>query len=267
MSSNSAPQQPDSPASGFELEQADRYGKYMLSTRLEVLFVLRTMIKRGCMATVYFNQGRSFFLTCLLALGSDERSLLMDIGSDEASNREALQATRLIVTTSLDSVKIQFALPGLRETSCAGRPAFLAAVPETLLRLQRREYFRLEMPLADPVRCQVPIRVGDGSAHALDLILLDISGGGLSLMVPTGAAAHFEAGTVYPDCRLEIPGENVIAVTLGVRNSFTIIPRTGQEYLRVGCEFINLPGTRLTMIQRYITRIERERKARQLERD
>jgi len=49
---------------------------------------------------------------------------------------------------------------------------------------------------------------------------------------------------------------------LCVRNAFPVTTKTGNQYLRLGCEYLDLPGTRLTMIQRYITRIERERKAR-----
>lgn len=261
MSFISAPQ-----ATGFELEQVDLYGRYMLSTPIEVLFVLRSMLKRGCMATVYFNQGHSFFLTWLLAISRDERELFLDIGSDEAINRDALKSKRLIVTASLDNVKIQFILHDLREASFEGRPAFHATIPEALLRLQRREYFRLETSPAEPLHCRIPVRTADEPTHALDLSLLDISGGGVSLLVPAEMAEHFRTGAFYADCRLDIPGESVIAATLCVRSSFLVVPRTGgPEYLRAGCEFVNLPGMRLTAIQRYITRIERERKARQSE--
>jgi len=38
--------------------------------------------------------------------------------------------------------------------------------------------------------------------------------------------------------------------------------RSGLHNLRIGCEFANLPSSRLGFIERYITRIERERKAR-----
>lgn len=263
MSSNSAPDQQEVPqASGFELEQLDLYGKYMLTGQIDILFVLRSIIKRGCMATVYFNHGRSFFLTWLLAIAADEKHIVLDIASNEAINREALKATRLVITTNLDNVKIQFALDGLKEASFEGRPAFLAPVPEALLRLQRREYFRLETPPGNPVTCQVAVKANSAAPHALDLVLLDISGGGLSLMVPSEIGELFKTGALYPDCRLQIPNENVITATLCVRSAFDVASRSGQTYVRVGCEFISLPGTRLTMIQRYITRVERERKAR-----
>lgn len=262
MSFNSEPQHIET--TGFELEQVELYGKYILSAPIEVLFVLRSMLRRGCMATVYFNQGRSFFLTWLLTIDGEAGQLILDIGSDEAVNREALRATRLIVTASLDNVKIQFVLDGLQLTRFDGRPAFLADIPSSLLRLQRREYFRLETSLSDPLHCRIPIAAADGTAHVLELTLLDISGGGLSLMAPTEIGDYFKTGTIFSDCRLEIPHESVIAATLCVRSSFIVSPRNGtKEYLRVGCEFVNLPGTRLTVIQRYITRVERERKAKQ----
>lgn len=264
MSSNEAPQQTESQPTSFELEQADRYAKYMLSTPLDILFILRSMVKRGCMATVYFNHGKSFFLTWVLGISKDEKSILLDLGSDRATNRDALEATRLIVTANLDNVKIQFALNGVGETTFEGHPAFIATIPDQMLRLQRREYFRLETPLTNPVRCQVRVTGEDGTAQPMDLTLLDISGGGLSLMVPTKGSDFFQSGTMLSDSRLQIPEESVILVNLCVRSAFRVMTRGGQEYFRIGCEFINLPGARLNMIQRYITRVERERKAREV---
>ena len=50
--------------------------------------------------------------------------------------------------------------------------------------------------------------------------------------------------------------------TLCVRNLFEVTTRSGSHFARIGCEFVGLPAPRLTMVQRYITRVERERKAR-----
>lgn len=263
MSPNDATQQQESEPTGFELEQDDVYSRYMLSAPLDILFILRSMLKRGCMATVYFNQGQSFFLTSLLAIGKDDKSVVLDVSTDQAINREALQAPRLIVTANLDNVKIQFALAGVRETKFEGHSAFVAATPEKLLRLQRREYFRLATPLSNPVRCQVSVTDEGGSAQSLNLTVLDISGGGLSLMASAETAALFQTGTMLANSRLQIPDESVIVTDLCVRSAFRIMSRGGQEHFRIGCEYIDLPGARLNAIQRYITRIERVRKARE----
>lgn len=262
MSLNSAPQQQTSPTTNFELEQVSAYGKYILSGSLDILFILRSLIKRASTVTVYLSHGKSFFLTSLLAIGEDEKTLILDMSGDPAANRAAEKTTDIVATAHLDNVKIQFALGSLHGTSYEGSPAFAAAVPQKLLRLQRREYFRLEVPVASPLHCQIPI-AGEGESHTtLDVALFDISGGGLSLIVPGDAAHFFNPGALYRNCRLLIPEEGVVVASLCVRSCFHIKRRDGHEHLRAGCEFINLPGAQLNAIQRYITRVERQRKAR-----
>ena len=236
------------------------YGKYMLTTRIDIVFVLRTMLKHGAMATVYFDKGSSFFLSTLLAIDDEAGSLVLDAAGDAEINRAAATTSRLIVTSSQDGVKIQFLLGKLQPFNHEGRPAFRAELPERLLRLQRREYFRLEAPVANPMLCQVPLPDAGGSR--IDLPLLDLSGGGIGLMAEREMAGHFPVDAEFPDCRFELPAEGVISSTLRIRSAYPVTTRGGHAFVRLGCEFVGLSGSRLTMIQRYITRIERERKAR-----
>ncbi len=242
----------------FEVEEVDMYGKYLLESRVDILFVLRALHKQSNLATVYFDRGRAFFLTALLAVDDGNDRLLLDPAADPAINEAAAAASRLIVTASQDKVKVQFVLDGVAPATHDGRPALQARLPGTLLRLQRREYFRLETPVAPPVTCLIPLP----GAGASRLPLLDISGGGLGLMVDNATAPHFQPDAVFADCRFELPEEGVVNAILHVRTAFPVTARNGYTFTRVGCEFVDLPGARLAQIQRYITRIERERKAR-----
>ena len=47
-----------------------------------------------------------------------------------------------------------------------------------------------------------------------------------------------------------------------VRKAVEYSASNGLHNLRIGCEYVDLAGSRLAMIERYITRIERERKAK-----
>jgi len=248
----------------FELEQPDDYSQYLLYSKAEILAVLRTMISKGAMITVYFDQGHSFLLTTMIALSADNQDMILDLGSNEEMNSHALQAKKLIFTTLIDKVKIQFSLGGLKLSPMQndGRLAFVGAVPERLLRLQRREFFRLSTPIANPIKIHAQLRRADGSVLAIELTLLDISGGGVGLMVALDLAALFQRGDVLNDCRMMLPDEGLLLVTLSVRNEFDVMTRSGSRYVRVGCEFVNLSAQRLAVVQRYITRVERERKAR-----
>jgi len=81
------------------------------------------------MITVYFDKGQSFFLTSLISVGP--KGIILDYGSDEDVNRRALKADRLLCTTSVDKVKVQFALENLSLITHEGRPAFFSELPKT----------------------------------------------------------------------------------------------------------------------------------------
>ncbi len=262
MSENQAQPGPQEAPTKLELEQDGVYGKYLLHSRTEIIFVLRAVQQKGSLITVYFNEGRSFLLTSLVDVDGDRGTLTFDTGSDEEMNNRALKADRLVFTTSLDKVKIQFSLQRLEAATHGGRPALRGALPASLLRLQRREYYRLTTPVATPVRCRLSIPKADAAPVLADIPLLDISGGGIGLLVKPELKDDFRIDTAFRDCRIDLPDEGLLVCNLIVRNAFEVTTKSGNQHLRVGCEFDNLPGTRLTMVQRYITRVERERKAR-----
>ena len=249
----------EQPPPQFELDQSDDYSAYLLHSRTEILAVLRSLIQKGSLITVYFDLGRSFLLTSMVALSDNNSEFMLDIGSNDEMNRKALLAERLILTTVLDKVKVQFRISRVRSATYAGHPVFVAAVPPSLLRLQRREYFRLATPIANPIRMTATLERPDGNPVHLDLPLLDISGGGVGLMASVEQAQYFERGDLLPECRIMLPNEGMLVALLSVRNLFDVTTRTGARHVRIGCEFADLPSARLSMVERYITRVERER--------
>lgn len=248
-------------ASELELEQQG-FSQYLLYSRSEILFVLKQAMQKKCMLTVYFDAGRSFFLTTLIALSEDGNWLYIDTPSDSDIGRRAIDAKKMMLTTMLEKVKIQFSINGLHEVASGNRMAFAAHLPETLLRLQRREHFRLSTPVAIPLRCHLEVVQPDGTSKELEAPLLDISGGGIGLMIQESMAPHFPAGTNFQNCRIDIPDEGTITTGLCVRNGFNVTTKSGSRHWRVGCEYVDLSGSHLSAVQRYITRVERERKAR-----
>jgi c-di-GMP-binding flagellar brake protein YcgR len=242
------------------LEPAD-YTQYLLRTKNEVLSVLRSLLTSTDNITVYFNEGKDFLLSAII--GVDEDGVTLDYGSSPEVNRRALAAEKHFCVTSHERIRIQFLLRGIRQIEYQGGPAFRAALPETVLRLQRREYYRLTTPIARPVKCQIPVRSDDGSNPlTVEANVIDISGGGLAVMVPPEGLS-FESGEVFANCRVQLPEVGILLTTLQVRNVFDVTLRSGAQVTRAGCQFSNLPGPMLTLVQRYIIKVERERKARE----
>lgn len=242
------------------LEPTD-YTQFQLRTRNEIIFILRGLLASTDHLTIYFNEGQDFLLSAVIQV--DDEGLVLDYGGNMEANARALAAERLFCVTTHDKIRIQFALRGLRQIVYEGRPAFRAALPESVLRLQRREYYRLTTPIAHPIKCQIPVmKEGGLCTTVMEANVVDISGGGLAMMVPP-VGLIFSSGDVFENCRIELPDVGVVITTLEVRNVFDVTLRTGSQVARAGCQFANLPGPMLTLIQRYIIKVERERKARE----
>lgn len=246
----------------FEIDHQNIFGQFLMEDPREIAFYLDQLVKRHSILTAYINEGQEFFLTSIVAFDQAAETLFLDPSNALENNARAQVARQITLVTNLDRIKMQMRLPALEAGKYKGQVVLTAPIPKALLRLQRREFFRLEPPLATPLRCQLAAKGADGKALTLELALSDISGGGVSLISATELAQYFPRDALFQNCRLEIPGEGVIQVNLRVRKTFEISAHSGEHNLRVGCEFFNLPGTRLAFIERYIARIERERKAR-----
>jgi c-di-GMP-binding flagellar brake protein YcgR len=243
----------------FELMEADRYKSYLLHSATEIQFVLRDLTRATDLITAYFNGGDDFLLTALLAV--DDKGIVLDYGASDETNRKALAARKMILIATHDRVKIQFAVSGVVETQHEGRPAFRAPLPQKLLRLQRREYYRLMAPVAYPLKCELTLLQEDGTPRNIEAQVVDISGGGIAVMTaPSGF--KFSVGQHFESCTLELPDIGTIRAELRVCNLFDVTLRNGSRSKRCGCQFMNLSAAMVTMVERYIMKVERERKAR-----
>lgn len=247
----------------FELLQADDYSRYLLRSRTDILFNLRGLIQRRAMLSAFIDASADSFLTAIIALSADENHLVLDAASDETINRRVEAAEQLICITQLDRIKVQFAARGIQRIQHEGHDAFRVQRPEVMLRLQRREYFRLTAPSAHSLTCLIPMTIGGEHREiSVEASVLDISGGGLAITVPPDGMT-VEPDMEFGNCRLMLPETGAIVTSLRVRNLFRITNRDGSITLRAGCEFTQLSSAMASTIQRYILKIERERNARE----
>lgn len=245
----------------FELLKSDDYAHYIQRDPREVRFILRNLIERRAMVSTYYGPTGDFLLTTVLGLSNDENNLYLDWGADETINARVATSDQLTCMTQLDRVKIQFHLLFARPSSLGSTKAFVAPVPDSLLRLQRREYYRLATPATHGITCSVVIH-GEGiDERRVDATVLDISGGGLAVMVPP-EGTPFEPDREFHHCRINLPEVGTIETKMRVRSVFRISAANGRPMLRAGCQFVRLPDSQVSMIQRYILRVERDRNTR-----
>lgn len=234
--------------------------KYLIYSRLEIATILVTLCKSGSMITAYFGGGSDFILTSIVAVKHEQNMVFVDHGADAAANQRALQSGNITFVAAHQSIKIQFVAASLRQARFGGREVFSMAMPPTLLRLQRREYFRIATPLTRPLVCIVARQTAP--VHAPDeATIVDISCGGVAV-IDSSVPAGIEAGVRLRGCRILLPGLGEVSTDIVVKSVFEVTFRNGAKHKRAGCEFIGMRERDRTLIQRYISRLERERKDR-----
>lgn len=253
MSNNAAPPlRPD--ATG-----ADQ-SKYLIYSRLEIATILNTLAKSGTMVTAHFGGGNDFILTAVVAARPEEGKVYVDYGADNDANRRALKAGKITFVAAHERIKIQFVADALHTARVGGRDVFSMALPATLLRLQRREYFRIGTPLTRPLVCAIPPQAEPVPVPA-DVTIVDISCGGVAIM-DSSDPAGIETGASFRSCRIVLPELGEVAADIMVRSTFEVTYRNGARHRRAGCEFIDMRERDRALIQRYISKLERERKDR-----
>lgn len=239
---------------------AESLDRFTIKSRSEILYLLRYLIKRGELVTVHFNHGQDILLTTLLNAEADDDKLIFDWGGSEKNNQKLLKAERLFFVVAPDGIKIQFSTGQARQIDFGGENAFFADLPDEVIRLQRRDYYRVAAHGEGRMIASFLLRGKDQK-----LPLHDVGIGGIGLIMSRNDL-YIEIGDILSDLILDIPGLETSKNTLEVRHVTLITPARGQPYTRIGCQ--NVGERRMSdeaKIQRYMIRIEQDRHALAIE--
>lgn len=251
---------PDQVPLKFEPSLVKGNDKYAIHSHLEILFILRAIMRKNTLVTLCFDPGDDFVSTSILDLDAERGKMVVDYGANEEINQQALRAAQLIFIASHDQVRVQFVCHGIGKTRFEGRNAFSVGIPESLLRMQRREYYRIATPAVNPLKCTLPLPAGH-TPDTAEVIVQDISCGGVAV-IDHHSRVDFEPGTTYENRRIVLPGISTLNVSIQVKSAFEVTLKNGLAGKRSGCEFVAMQGKMLAMIQRYIMKLEREKKAK-----
>lgn len=236
---------------------SDDDSQYLVNSQNEIIFIMRDLIEKRSMFTAYFNSGKSFILSALLTVLPDRSAFVFDCGGNDSMNEQLLKNDKLIFVTSVNGVKIQFVTEKAREVQFRGRDAFITNLPKQLLRLQRREYYRLEIPGFARIGCDIPEFKSDSTTI---LTVRDISLGGLSL-VTNKQLDNSAVMETFHNCHLDLKNAGKITVDLEVRIAIALSQNKSGLATRVGCRFVKIAPAHQAVLQRFMAMVEKEEHA------
>ena len=159
-----------------------------------------------------------------------------------------------VIVAFPDGVKVQFAGIGILQSEYQGADALRIAIPKSIVRLQRRNYFRVmaDEELNHQVKLEIP-----AYPDRPNLIDLSLAGCGFTLMAQAG---QFESGQVLSNVQLTLPdGESSLLVDLVVRNIKPTVDNP--DLIQLGCEMKAAQRNAERRLQRFLLATERRQRA------
>ena len=236
----------------------ENLGPYQVHSRREIIALLRSIMDGRQLVRMVFNGGSEAIVTTILAVEDETSTIVIDCGQDDAQNQRILNSENISFETVLDRIRILFF--AVRVDGCLfdGEAAFRCAIPASMIRLQRRENYRIRTPRTDIL---IPLEGASGESQSITACLYDISVGGICLL-DEQMQLDGTFGRMYENCSVTLSDKNVIVTNLLVRNTQEMTLPNGKKIRRIGCQFEGMSNQTMVKVQRYITRIEREQNAR-----
>ena len=230
--------------------------KYVLRTRREIIPLLKALTKKPDPVTAKIPDSTHTMITAVLDVLPNKNLMVLDYGPAEALNKKLLAADRVICTTRHEMVETRFNCSNLKQVKYKGEPAFAVPLPDSVLHLQRRGYFRIKPLTSHPAYLGLTLE----NDQVLNLKLIDIGIKGLSLQ-DNLFRLHTAQGKLFENCKLTLPANPSLNVNFELRYSASSSSRDGQEFNRVGGRFINLNPNDEFNLQRFINMVQIEQNA------
>jgi c-di-GMP-binding flagellar brake protein YcgR len=231
--------------------------EFRIRSKKEMQFILQDIAEKDTRVILYYDGPHNFILTTLL--GANEDGIWLDVGPHAPENNRILNSEEIFFVSMHQGVKVQFAADGIQMASLEGSGVFFLELPDFLLRIQRREFFRLSIPTRTPVMCIIPIlpENPDEPPFLREVPLVDISGGGVGLLCGKDESVLLP-GKTYQGCRISLPDTGILTANIEVRNGIIFTLHNDIVHKRVGCQFIRLDNQMTILLQRYITQLQTE---------
>lgn len=201
----------------------------------------------------FLQTSHTQFVTEILNIDWDAGLIWLGTPYEKTHTSSCDNSTSYVMVSFPDGVKVQFAGIGILQSQYQGADALRIAIPKSIVRLQRRNYFRV---MADEeLNSQVALEIPTLQSKAT---LIDISLAGCGFVVETSPSEH-QRGEILKDVRLTLPdGEGSMLVELEVRN--IKVTTDHPELVQLGCEMKTLERGAERRLQRFLLATERRQR-------
>lgn len=225
---------------------------------LQILQILKALKDEQNDLKVSFNHGEDDYVTRIIHIAADHKHLYLDITIDEDFNKRMIASPELLIHKD-NGIRIKWKAQNHSVAKMSDGYALKIEVPQELVRLQRRELFRLKPPMVTPIPCEIPVpdRTNPEVMENIQYNLADVSLGGIGLIIQNELHPSIEVGATFEGCKIDFPDLGQALLNLEVKNIVSLSSDKPEAKHRIGLEFKNPSRRSEGLIQKYTFNLER----------
>ncbi len=210
--------------------------RFRVTNPVDVMGYLRDATRSRILCTVRATGHGESYLSRLFAIDNDTNALVFDTPRAPVIARMLVPGAMVSVELTLHHVRIHFDAPIRQITDYQNEPSLFVSIPSAIVRLQRRENYRIAVPARRAVR----LTINPDHPGLRNLKLTDLSCGGASVTL-AGVLDEYPVGKVFEQVRLILDDETDFLVDARVRHASAVRMSGLIGDLRIGFQFIHTP--------------------------
>ncbi|MDH5183274.1 MAG: flagellar brake protein [Gammaproteobacteria bacterium] len=223
--------------------------EFLVHSHSSIASILRNLMRENSTISAYLPTSDEVVATGVLHVDLDKKMVILDATKETKLNNQFSSSSNVLFDLKQNNVILQFTAKQTQPARFNGQSAVYIELPERLLRLQRREFFRVAAASDTGVTCVIKETRGD--THKLEVE--DVSLGGVGALLDD-QLLEVKQFKIFHNCELRIPGFSTLVVDLQIRNCFEKTLPGGKKVRRLGLSYANLSPDKENLLQKYINK-------------
>lgn len=218
-----------------------------VESALEIFNLLKKIQKSRQLIELSFESPPQQYLTSLLSVQRDEKTLIFDEPNPQLSSKLTESVKEVQFSLKLGQLPVKFkTILSLKQNDSN---KLLTPFPKTIYYPQHRQCYRFRTEFINDIKATIFL----SSAKRLSCKLLNISLKGICLSFPYSFAKIFQINQYIDDIYIQLPQQNGFSISAKVMNSREV---NNYNNIAVGFEILEQKSNIEKIIQRFIFRTE-----------
>lgn len=237
---------------------------YLVKNAKIVFNHFNELITKKCLITAHFGDRNASFLTTIVDLDKNNHIITLDCGPSDEVDKQLLSSGKVLFRTEVDGIKVSFSGQRIRKVQTDGDWVFSMPLPDSIFWMQRRQYYRVKIPLSHTSSyCELGFEPETEAGEPRKVIfpLCDLSITGFSFLnIDPKLTAQLQPDTQFLNCTLHLHNGNQALISFVIKNNIKIRTNSMTMQDRIGCLIQEVSTSFETSMQRYMQDIELQQK-------